>query len=449
VDNAAAALEKKGYYVREAGSDGYRIHHKPRLKKVVHDKRASLDAATEVRPAVRDLVRKEFEKGCPLPLVLFPEDGSAIADSPRLALVVVAPEVDCSDPLSAKLGDEVREWIRAKGASPRLYPAALAFCFKKAGRQLVDKVETWLAWKRVASDLAKGALGSDFDKAEKAEIQAEVAAAESEARDEVWGSYRFVVVREKAEQGRAIDLGAGHASASDSLGGRVLAALKSEGLLNETVGAGYLDRRWPEALKVSGAWPLQGLRQGFLDGSLTRLLDPDKVLRQKVAEFVQKGDFGLASGPQPGGTYQQVWFAEDVPPEEVAFDAGVFLLTKAKAKELKSKPVGPVEIVPGDSGPGPGPVAEVGPVVVAPPTIPLPPKVVPGELHIFGEVPSEQWNRIGTKLLTKLKASGTATIHIDVRVTLNPGVGDVGGEVNQILNDLALAGSLQVVASGG
>ncbi len=448
VDNAASALEKKGYYVREAGSDGYRIHHKPRLKKVVHDKRASLDFDGEVRPAVRKLVKEEFEKGSTLPLVLLPEDLATIPDSPRLTLIIVGPEVECSDPLSAALSAKVRDWIRLKGTSQRSYPAALAFCFKKPGRQLVDKVENWLAWKRVAVDLSKGVLGTEFDAAEKAEIRAEVTSAEDDARDEVWGSYRYVVVSEKAEKGVPIDLGAGHASEAIPLSGRVLAALKSDGLLNETIGAGYLDRHWPVALKESGAWSLPGLRQSFLDGSLKRLLDPDRVLREKIVEFVEKGDFGLASGPQSGGTYQQVWFAEELPPEEVTFDAGVFLLTKAKSKTLKTKPVEGSENGPAVAGPDSVSIPPVAPPITTP-VVPPPPPFVPGELHIYGEVPSEQWNRIGTKLLTKLKAAGVTTINIDVRVKLNPGAGDIGAEVQQILSDLSLSGALQVVASGG
>jgi hypothetical protein len=59
-----------------------------------------------------------------------------------------------------------------------------------------------------------------------------------------------------------------------TLCGRVIAALKSEALLNESVGAGYIERNWPPALKDSGAWPLASLRQSFLNGSLTRLIDP-------------------------------------------------------------------------------------------------------------------------------------------------------------------------------
>ena len=102
--------------------------------------------------------------------------------------------------------------------------------------------------------------------------------------------------------------------------------------MNETVGAGYIDRNWPPAFKDTGAWPLASLRQSFLNGALTRLLDPDTVLRAKIVEFVGHGDFGLASGPKPDGTYERVWFRELAPSDEVAFEPGVLLVKKDKAE---------------------------------------------------------------------------------------------------------------------
>ena len=42
-DSAAGALESKGFYIRSRGSDGFLIGFKPTLKKVVSDRRASLD----------------------------------------------------------------------------------------------------------------------------------------------------------------------------------------------------------------------------------------------------------------------------------------------------------------------------------------------------------------------------------------------------------------------
>src|SRR5262249_19718636 len=160
---------------------------------------------------------------------------------------------------------------------------------------------------------------------ERQEVQAKVKGAASAAKDAVWADYRFVLFADNAEPDRlrCIDLGAGHSSSNETLSGRVLAALKSQGRLNETVGPGYILREWPPALADSGSWPLSGLRQSFLDGSLTRLLDPDKVLRAKVVESVESGEFGLASGSLSDGKYQRVWFRESVPPEEVTFDSNV------------------------------------------------------------------------------------------------------------------------------
>ena len=121
------------------------------------------------------------------------------------------------------------------------------------------------------------------------------------------------------------------------LSGHVLAALKTEGLLNESIGPGYIDRHWPPAFKDNGSWPLGSLRQSFLNGTLTRLLDLDRVLRTRIIEFVAAGEFGLASGSDLTGGYRRVWFGEDIDPVEIAFEAGVYLLAKAVAAKLKSQ----------------------------------------------------------------------------------------------------------------
>ena len=182
-------------------------------------------------------------------------------------------------------------------------------------------------------------------------------------------SYRFVVLADNQEPDglKVIDLGAGHSS-GETLCGRVIGALKSEALLNESVGAGYIERNWPPALKEVGAWPLASLRQSFLNGSLTRLIDPDAVLRHKIVEFVGQGDFGLASGHRPDGTYDRIWYREAMAPEEVTFEADVFLLTKAKAQALKVM-AEPVSTPVPSSAPGPQPLPwpESGPSTVPTP----------------------------------------------------------------------------------
>jgi hypothetical protein len=304
VDTAALALEARAYYLRRVGSDGFQIRHQPTVKKVVSDRRASLDEISEIRPAMHTPVKSEFDRGRTLPVFPFRLDDEALPDSPRLTLVVMEPETEWSSGLRERLVT----WTRQRGTSPRLYPGALVWCVKKPGREYRDKVELALAWKRVQGEIEQGTLGGDFDRTERAEVLSKVREAQEEAQDEVWASYRYVILADNQEPDglKVIDLGAGHASASETLCGRVISALKSQALLNETVGAGYLERRWPPALKDVGAWPLASLRQSFLHGALTRLLDPDAVLRHKIVEFLSQGDFGLASGQRPNGTYDRI-----------------------------------------------------------------------------------------------------------------------------------------------
>ena len=448
IDNAAAALEASGFFVRKVGTDGFRIHHQATLKKVVSDRRASLDEETEIRPAIRKLVEGEFARGATLPVIPFPEDGAAIRDTPRLTLVVVDPGVEWRD--GGQAVERIARWTRERGTSPRLYPGSLVWCAKKPGRELRERIELWLAWRRVSREVAEGVLGPEFDRADRAELQARVKDAETAARDEVWGGYRFVALADaRAESGlKIIDLGAGHGSASETLCGRVVGALKTEALLNESVGAGYLDRNWPPAFKDSGAWPLTSLRRSFLSGSLTRLVDPDTVLRRKIVEFVESGSFGLASGIKDGGGYERLWFAESVGPEEVAFEASVFLLTRARAEELRATPAAREDTTrPTRPEPGTAPAPQPGPGL---PSGPEPESGSgPGErtttLRLAGTVPPEMWNRLGTKVLPKLRAGNDLAIDIAFSVRAGAASAEtMEAELKQILDDLGLGDRVRV-----
>ena len=445
VDNAAAVLETSGFFIRRVGTDGYRIHHQATLKKVVSDRRASLDEEGEIKPAIRKLVEGEFRRGATLPVVTFPEDSTAVQDSPRLALVLLDPQAEWKD--GNQVIERIGGWTRERGKSPRLYPGSLVWCARKPGRELREKVELWLAWQRVAREVAEGVLGAEFDRADRAEINARVRDSETAAKDEVWAGYRFVALSDSQSQGglKIIDLGAGHASASETLCGRIIAALKSEALLNENVGAGYIDRHWPPALQSTGAWPLSSLRQSFLNGSLTRLMDPDTILRRQITEFVSKGEFGLASGAKSDGTFGRIWFAEPIGQEEVAFESSVFLVTKARAKELKATTEGGLPPQPEppsgsgseaepDPGQGPGPVPTPG--------------TQKTRLRLAGAVPPEVWNRLGTKVLPKLRSGDDLSIGIEFSVSVGSHLAqNLETELRQILNDLGLGEKVRIEKS--
>ena len=440
IDNAAAALETSGFFIRMVGTDGYRIHHQATLKKVVSDRRASLDEETEIKPTIRKLVEGEFKRGAALPVVFYPEDSAAVQDSPRLALIVLDPETEWKD--GNQVVEQIGDWTKERGKSPRIYPGSLVWCARKPGRELREKVELWLAWQRVAREVADGVLGAEFDRTDRADVQAKVRDAEVASKDEVWSNYRFIAISDSQQQHglKIIDLGAGHSSASETLCGRVIGALKSEALLNESVGAGYIDRHWPPTFEGTGAWPLTSLRQSFLDGSLTRLIDPDIILRRQIASFVSGGDFGLASGARNDGTYGRLWYAETIYLEEVAFESSVFLLTKAKAEELKRTPGGHAQPQPGPA-PGPGPEPKPEPGSGSEPTS----GVQTTTLRLAGTVPPEIWNRLGTKILPKLRSGEELSVGIEFSVSVNSRlVQNMETELQQILDDLGLGDMVRV-----
>ncbi|MDE0312852.1 MAG: DUF499 domain-containing protein [Caldilineaceae bacterium] len=449
IDNAATALEQSGFFMRKVGTDGYRIHHQATLRKVVSDRRASLDEETEIKPEVRRIVREEFARGAAVPFDYFPEDGDAVQESPRLTFVVLDPGEEWRG--DGKLSERIGQWSRERGNSPRLYPGALVWCAKKPGRELRESVELWLAWLRVAQEVAQGVLGAEFDRTDRADVQSRVKEAEEAARDEVWAGYRFAaLVDAQSEDGlKVIDLGAGHSSSSETLSGRVIAAMKSEALLNESVGAGYIDRHWPPAFKDTGAWPLTSLRQSFLNGALTRLIDPDAVLRQRIVEFVEAGEFGLASGEEGDGEYERLWYAEPVREDEVAFESGVYLLTKVKAEQLRATVDDTEEAQPGiepDVAVSSGTGGTQEPVVTQPEFL-----MSTGQkttLRLRGTVPREQWNRLGTKILPKLTSWDDLKVGFDFSVSVDSSQAqNLQLELEQALVDLKLQGQVSVDAS--
>jgi hypothetical protein len=175
---------------------------------------------------------------------------------------------------------------------------------------------------------------------------------------------------------------------------------------------------------------LASLRQRFLNGSLTRLVDPDATLKSKIVEFVTHGDFGLASGKVTDGAYERTWFQEMLAPDEVAFDADVFLLRKATAEALRPeqpvKPVPPPEDKPEQVPPGP--------------PEPHKPRDSTRTLRLVGAVPPEIWNRLGTKILPKLRSGSELKIGLDFSVTVpTDSAICLVTELQQILQELGLA----------
>ena len=130
VDTAAMALDERSYFLRRVGTDGYRISYRPTIKKVVNDRRASLDEECEIQPAIRNLVKDGFDRGASIPRVCFPGDAASIPDTPKLTLVVMEPEVEWTGSADGDLWKRIAQWT----LGPRRFAKAVSRC-ARLGRQ--------------------------------------------------------------------------------------------------------------------------------------------------------------------------------------------------------------------------------------------------------------------------------------------------------------------------
>ncbi len=349
-------------------------------------------------------------------------DSSSIQDNPKLTIVVVDPNKEWIDGEDFK--SEVSQWIKTRGTSPRLYPAALIWCFKKQGRELRDKAEVLLAWKQVNKEYADGLLGSEMSSNDSSELRSKLIDSENAVKDEIWASYRYIALYTKKQDNHnlhVIDLGQGHSSANISLSERIISAIKSQALLNDSVGISYLERFWPQAFIEKGAWPLKSLRQSFLDGSLTRLADPDTVLKSKIHDFVYKGDAGLISKSHADSSGFHLWFKEDLDPSEIMFVSEVCLVMKSKVGLYKPKeePVPQPNLGNGITTPDtdePGTGSGTGIHPVHPESLHGQPYIETIKLN--GELPYELWNKFSRSVLTKLTTNNNGLV-INIEIIVN------------------------------
>ena len=266
VDNAAFALEDKSYFIRRVGTDGFRISHQPTLKKVVSDRRASLDETSEIKPTMRKLVQSEFDRGASIPVVPFPADGTAVQDTPKLTLVLVDPDDEWEG--AGTLRQQIAEWTKLRGKSPRLYPGSLVWCLKKPGRDFRAKVGTLACLEaRSQGNRRRDARGGlrPYRPCRYSFTGERMPKKRLKMRCGEVIDLSVISDNQEPDGLKVIDLGAGHSSGSETLCGRVITALKSQALLNESVGAGYIERNWPPALKESGYWPLGKSKAEFLE----------------------------------------------------------------------------------------------------------------------------------------------------------------------------------------
>src|SRR5207248_2148014 len=103
--------------------------------------------------------------------------------------------------------------VRDCGHSGRTFKSALLFAVCDSATPLQEAARRVLAWEAIRDE--QDDLG--LDETQKRQLSGKLQGAERDLRDAVWSSYRHMVLLDKDNSLRDIDLGLVHSSASTSM----------------------------------------------------------------------------------------------------------------------------------------------------------------------------------------------------------------------------------------
>lgn len=315
------------YYLMAQGQK-YSFSVRPNLNKLLADRRTTI-SALEVEEHVSEEIEAIFAKGPTLGLdrKYFPSVSTHIPNRPLITLVVVAPE----QPYQSDEQSEVRKLIKRltneHGESYRTFKNALIWC-------VADSTSTITLYTEARKLLALKAIEQDdyanFDETQRNQVKEAKKRAERDMKEAIWRSYRYLMLLDKDNNLRTMDLGLVHSSAANTLADFILRELRQAGEVVETIGVNYLLRNWP----AFNEWSTKAVHENvFASPKFPRLLSPDS-LRITIAQGVTSGQIAYVG--QNNGDYEPFFYTTELRANDIEFSDEMFIITKEMAEAYQA-----------------------------------------------------------------------------------------------------------------
>lgn len=322
--NVETVLETLGdtLYYLYVEKNRYRFRLEPALNKLLADRLASVQPAK-----ISERVRAEIEKVFPagqVDRVLFPTKSSDIPNRAALTLVVLSPDYPYQEPETLAL---VEALTRDHGTSARTYKSALVWAIADSAAPLRDEARKALAWEAIKDEAA----GLRLDEAQGKKLDESIFKARRDLREAVWRSYKNVVLLDKSNELRRVDLGLVHSSAADTLMNLIVNRLRQDGDIADGISPNFLIRNWPPAFKE---WSTRAVRDAFFASpQFPRLLNPD-LIKETIAKGVANG-FLAYVGKTGSGEYVPFLYETTIAFYDVEISDDVFIITQETAEAYK------------------------------------------------------------------------------------------------------------------
>jgi hypothetical protein len=323
IETALEALSDSCYYFR-VDKNKYKFGLAPNLNKMLADRRAGIEAP-KIDERIREEVLKSFGTLSGVDTVQFPEKSSEILDRPVLSLALLPPELSLSNSgtLSA-----ISAMLKEHGHSARTFKSGVMFAVADDDSLMRTEARKLLAWEAIRDEEE-----SQLDDMQRQQLKESIGRAQRDLRESVWRTYKNVLLLDRKNELRTVDLGLLNSSQSPSITKLIVDRLRQDGDLELTISPNFLIRNWPPAFTE---WATKNVRNSFFASpQFPRLLDGE-TLRQTIAKGVQERIIAYSS--RSGGASDTLQFDTTMQATDIEISDDTFIL-RAEDVKKRAEPV--------------------------------------------------------------------------------------------------------------
>jgi len=314
-------------YFLTVDGNRYRFNFVPNLNKLLADRGASIRDEDLIQ-RMRDEIERVISKGPDIRQILFPERTNDIPNHPTLTVVALAPELGWKEELRTATQSVIDKFTKEYGTSVRTFKSALIWMIADDPNLIKEHAKQLLALEALEAEQEKLHLAET----QRHQLKQLLKYSEKELQEAVWQTYHNVLLLNKDNSWKRIDLGLVHSSAADSLIGLILTRLKQEGDLEDSISPNFLVRNWPPALKE---WSTKDIRDTFYASPRFPRLFNANSLKETISRGVKKGLFAYTNKSLAAGL-GTVFFKEELPEKEVEISEDTILIPKTLIQDKKS-----------------------------------------------------------------------------------------------------------------
>lgn len=445
IETALDALVEKGYYI-DVEKKNYKFSLKENLNKRFTDKKASVKTS-QAEELVKQEIQKLYAPREGVDRVFFPEKSLQISDRPVITFIICDLGHTMED--RAATLQWADKMTKECGSSSRTYKSALIWVIAESGQPLLEEARKVLAWQAIDDDSHELKL----DESQRRQLTESLQKSRRDVKEAVWRTFKHVLLLDKANSLREVDLGLVHSSST--AGGpieNIINRLTVDGDFDKGISVRLLLKNWSSAFTE---WPTKSVRDAmYASPHFPRIIRGTAAVQDTIAKGVSGGELAYVS-KTADGKYSPFIYAEGIQPDDVEISDDVFLIRKEIAEAYKAALVPPPPatapadpIVPPATGDNATNLPEPTPITpaVTPQAIPatIQPELFP-HIQWSGEIPAQKWMNFYTKVVSKFAAGQGVKLKVTFEATPEGGVSKQKlEETRAALRELGLDGDVSI-----